>query len=85
MRTSRAFVDCDAVIQELDKHWPEVAKEKYSKGDERIYLRIAGLTETALKHAKAVRENDHSGIASTADANSSTDIDRLVSRLLGRQ
>ena len=84
IRTSRAFLDCDAVIQELDRHWPEVAKEKHGKGDERIYQRLAGRTGTAIDNARAVRENDHKHVADTADANSSTEVYRIVGRLLGQ-
>jgi len=83
VRESRSHSGCDSVERRLNPHWRGLCKQDYRKGDERIYARISHLTETAIGNAKLVRETDHRDVANTADANSSTEVYRLVSYLLG--
>ncbi len=84
-RTSHAFIDCDAVIVELDKHWQTAFGQPYSKGDERIYERLASRTSDAPENARNVREQDRDAEPDIAECNSSTEVYRLVARLVGGQ
>jgi hypothetical protein len=81
-RTARAFEDCEAVIQRLNKHWKKQHKEPYRKNDERVYYRISDHTQTAISNARWVRENHHGDVDNTADCNSSTEVYRLVGHLI---
>ena len=82
LRSKKAFHHCDAVIVDLNKKWEKHTKQKYQKGDKQIYERVLGLTQTAIDNARKVREIDHGGKEDTADCNSSTEVYRLVGRLL---
>jgi hypothetical protein len=84
LRSSQHFNGCDAVIQDLDKHWERAFRQPYAKNDEHIYEKLASRTSAALENAKDVREKDHGGKEDTADCNSSTEVYRLVGKLLGR-
>jgi hypothetical protein len=83
VRTSRAFKDCDAVIRELDKHWPQVSSAPYAKNDDRVFERLKDKLDNACKNARLVRETDHHD-DNTAECNSSTEVYQLVEHLLGR-
>jgi len=83
VRESRSHSGCASVEQRLNLHWRQLCRQVYRKGDERVYARICHLTGTAIGNAKLVRETDHRDVANTADANSSTEVYRLVSYLLG--
>lgn len=80
-RRGRSYRDCAAVIVELSKHWQDHCNCEYRKNDEQIYVRICDLTSTAIANAQWVRETHHTGTASVADANSSTEVYLLVKRL----
>jgi hypothetical protein len=82
-RTGAGFLNGDAVIARLNKCWNERFQTNYDKADERIYHRLANLTDQAIANAQWVRECHHSG-ANVIDANSSTEVDGLVGKLLGK-
>ncbi len=82
---SAAFDNCDKVIDELNKrgNWPTVQKAPYSKSADHFDKLIDKLP-TALKNARDTREKAHKVVDSTADANSSTEMYKLVGYLLGQ-
>lgn len=80
-RTSRAFKDCDAVIVDL-KHWNRQFQREYEKSDPRIFSRLTDLLTAGLKNSRSVREQDHADQPDIADCNSSTEVYRLISRLV---
>lgn len=82
VRESRAHNTCDSVIGRLHVHWRRLCGQDYRKNDKQVYARISALTESAIDNAILVRETDHRHVANTADANSSTEVYRLVSHLL---
>jgi hypothetical protein len=82
-RTKKAFADCDAVIKALNKHWQSGLGQDYEKNDEKVYERLTSRTETAIDHARNVREQDWAASADIIDCNSATDVYLLVGRLLG--
>ncbi|NIA15638.1 MAG: hypothetical protein GWP08_16365 [Nitrospiraceae bacterium] len=81
-RTSRHFNDCDAVITELNKHWKECFGNTYEKAADTIYKKLSSRTQTAATHAKDVLRWDHGGCSEVAKCNSSTEVYRLVEKLL---
>lgn len=81
-RKARPYGDCRAVIKQLNTHWRNHHGRKYEKNDDRIYERLRNLTRTAITNARSVREDHHQGCASTADCNSSTEVYRLVGRMV---
>ncbi len=83
-RPGAVFLNGDAVVARLNKCWNERFQTNYDKADERIYHRLAGLTDQAIANAQWVREHHHSG-ATVIDANSSTEVDLLVGKLLGKR
>jgi len=83
VRESRAHNGCDSVEARLNPHWRRLCEQDYRKGDERLYARLSHLTEAAMQNARVVREVDHRDKASMIEANSSTEVYRLVGRLLG--
>lgn len=83
VRQSRAYNDCDSVIVQLNNYWQNLCGQDYQKNDEHIYSRLSNLTQMAIENAKQVREVDHRGIINTADANSSTEVYKLVRYLIG--
>jgi hypothetical protein len=82
VRQSRAYNDCDSVIVQLNNYWQSLCGQNYQKNDEHIYSWVSSLTITAIENAKLVREIDHRDIINTADANSSTEVYKLVSYLI---
>lgn len=83
LRTSRKFNDCEAVIVELNKHWPQVSRTGYDKSDEQLFDRLSNRLETALHNARQVRETDHKH-PDLADCNSATEVYLLVEHFLNR-
>jgi hypothetical protein len=82
-RTCRSFADAAAAVQVLSAHSQRKCGKAYSKSDEQIYHLLKGFTEQALVNARTVREKDHNS-GPVADCNSSTEVDKLVSLLLGK-
>lgn len=82
-RTCRTFKDCDAVVAELSKHGPWAAGRPYDKSERDLYDALSPHTDTAIQNARLVREKDqHNG--PVEQCNSSTEVDLLVTYLLGR-
>ena len=80
-RTSRAFLDGKQAEAHLQgKHWRPAFGCDYDKNDPRIYERLSSRLNTAVTNAESVRERDHSQ-AHCQDANSSTDVYRLIRAL----
>ncbi len=82
VRQSRPYPDADQVVEALNKHWRTHFLCSYEKGDDQVFRRVEPRTRTALQNARLVRETDHAAAASSIDANSSTEVYRLVERLL---
>ncbi|MCI0460155.1 MAG: RloB family protein [Gemmataceae bacterium] len=82
VRTKKSFPDGNAVIAELNKHWPGAFGQDYEKNDEQLYARLANRTATAIDNARKVREQDWGSALDLVDCNSATDIYLLVERLL---
>ena len=82
-KTGTVFLDGDAVAARLNKHWKQKFSVDYDKADERIYHRLVDLLDQAIANAKWVREEHHSG-KEVIDSNSSTEVDLLVGKLLGK-
>jgi len=81
-KKGRSYKNGDAVIVELNKHWQKHCRQDYRKNDERVYDRVADRTPIAISNAKWVRKNHHRDRADTVDANSSTEVYRLVEHLI---
>jgi hypothetical protein len=82
-KTGRGFLHGDAVVAQLNKHWKQTFSVDYDKADGQIYRRLVNLLDQAMANAKWVREEHHSGKA-VIEGNSSTDVDLLVGKLLGK-
>lgn len=82
-RTATPFSNCGKVRERLNKHWQREFGRKYEKNDRDLYRRIQDRTATAIDNAKCVREHDFQDKQDTARCNSSTEVYRLVERLLG--
>lgn len=82
-RTAAAFIKCDKVIDRLNKHWQREFGGEYEKSDRDLYRRLRDHTTEAVENAKWVREQHFAGQPDTARCNSSTEVYRLVERLLG--
>jgi len=80
-RTAAAFINCDNVIEPLNKHWRREFGEKHQKSDEKVFDRLSRRVTDAIANAKSVREEHFDGIEDTAKCNSSTDVYRLVESL----
>ena len=81
VRSARPFADAGAVISELNRHWKTRFGRGYEKGDRAGFEAIIEHTQTAIKHAKVVREKDHAGKGDICKCNSATDLYLLVERL----
>ena len=82
-KRARAYQNCDKVIVQLNKHWQNHYQQDYQKGDDHLYRRLSPHTQKAIDNARWVRETHHQDKMNTADANSSTEVYRLVEKLLG--
>jgi len=82
-KTGRVFLDGAAAKSQLGTHWRKHFHKDYDKADERIYQRLAPLTDPAIANAQWVRKHHHSDRA-VINSNSSTDVDLLVGKLLGK-
>jgi hypothetical protein len=84
VRIARVFMDCDDVITHLNKHWQRRFGFDYDKADRYIFARLAEFVADAIENARWVRETHHALAHATADCNSSTEVYRLVGKLLGK-
>ena len=82
-KTGTGFLDGDAVAARLNNRWNQKFSLNYDKADRRIYHRLVDFMDQAIANAKWVREHHHSG-KDVVDSNSSTDVDLLVGKLLGK-
>jgi hypothetical protein len=80
-RTSRAFLDgkqAEAHLQHA--HWRSHFGCDYDKNDSHVYQRLSSRLDTAVANAESVLEKHHQQ-RSSKDANSSTDVYRLIRAL----
>jgi hypothetical protein len=82
-RTAAAFIDCDKVIEQLNKHWLREYGREYEKADRDLYRRLRDRTTGAVENARWVREQHFAGENDAIRCNSSTEVYRLAERLLG--
>jgi hypothetical protein len=81
-RAAAPFINCEKVVERLNRHWQREFGEEYEKGDRNLYRRVRDQTGEAVENAKYVREQHFADEPDTALCNSSTDVYRLVERLL---
>ena len=77
-KSGRVFYHCDAVIMELNKHWQKHFQADYDKADSRIFSRLAPRLNDALENSRWVRQGHHGLSTDIVQANSSTEVYRLV-------
>jgi hypothetical protein len=82
LRTTKAFRDADQVIECLSKEWKRAFNRDYDKADEELYECLLGRLDTAIANCEWARKNHER--TRVEDANSSTDVHRLIALLLGR-
>ena len=82
-RTTAPFAGARAVIVRLSKHWQKEYRTKYDKSAQDLYSRLSNRTPTAIANARWGKEIHHKD-RPVADCNSSTEVYRLVRRLLGQ-
>ena len=82
-RRAGHFLHGDAVVTELNKAWQKHLGRDYEKNDEHLYRRISDRTTVAITNARSVLETDHRN-KPCIEANSSTEVYKLVKRLLGQ-
>ncbi len=82
-RKARAYANCDRVIEKLNTHWNKHFGHDYVKSDKRIFDNTYDNIDDAMSNAEWVRDNHHGEIKETADANSSTDVYKLIKYLRG--
>ena len=80
-KQERPYLNGDAAETELNRHWRTHFNREYAKGDETIYLRLRQYMNTALTNAQWVLEQHHQN-GQCSQSNSSTEIYRLIRRLL---
>lgn len=81
-KTARRVADAREMIDTLSKIWQREFQTPYTKNDPRLYDRLADLTETAIENARQVREQHFPAGTHRADRNSSTEVYKLVDRLM---
>ena len=81
-KTARRVADAKEMIAVLSKRWQSEFQNPYSKNDPRLYDRLGDLTETAINNARKVYEQHFPPGTDRADRNSSTEVYKLVDRLL---
>ncbi len=82
-RRAGFFMNSDSVVTELNKAWRKHLKRDYEKNDEQIYHRLSDRTDCAIANAQWVLETHHHG-KRCMDANSSSEVYKLVGHLLGQ-
>ncbi|MCX7424686.1 MAG: RloB family protein [Planctomycetia bacterium] len=82
-RTAKSFADADAVIRALNKHWRKHHHQDYAKSDSGVHSRLATHTEDAIENARWVSKSHRWDSPDTIDRNSSTDVFKLVTLLMG--
>ena len=80
-KTTRVYLDCDAVIRDLDPKWKSHFDRDYDKAEPEIFRLVSPLTATAIVNARWSREEYNAG-RPILDSNPATDIYRIVERLL---
>jgi hypothetical protein len=81
-KTTNSYLDCDAVVRELDPHWQSHFARDYDKAETQIFRLLFALTATAIANGRWTREEYHSN-RPILDCNAATDVYRFVERLLG--
>ena len=78
IRSSLQFNDCNAVIEELNKHWKIHFHIEYDKSDRRLYDKLITRMRAAIDNAKEVREQDHPNQTDIIDCNSATEFYKVL-------
>ncbi len=81
VKQGRPYLDGDSAEKELKKHWSAHFRQDYNKADDGIYMRLRKFIGSAVANAEWVLETHHQATSSRA-CNSSTDLYRLISRLM---
>jgi len=81
-KTTDTYLNCDAVVRDLNPHWKSRFDRDYDKAEPKIFRLVSSLTATAITNARWAREEYHSK-RDILDCNAATDVFRLVQRLLG--
>jgi hypothetical protein len=81
-KTTKPYLDCDAVFRDLNPHWKSQFARDYEKTEASIFKMLSSLTVTAIANARWARETHHSN-RPILDCNPATDVYRFVEQLLG--
>ena len=79
----RHFKDCDTLIIELNKQWPDVCKTEYDKADKDIFDRLSTRLELAREQALAIDLYNMTTHGSARRVNPSTQVYELIAMLIG--
>lgn len=75
-------LDAKGAFEALNEQWMKHVKREYRKSDGAVYASVAERTPKAIKNARWVREKHHRDVQDARNANSSTEVYRLVECLL---
>jgi hypothetical protein len=81
-KTTNTYLDCDAVVRDLNPHWKSQFARDYEKAEASIFKMLSSLTANAIANARWARENYHSK-RYILDCIPATDVYLLVEQLLG--
>ncbi len=81
-KTTNTYLDCDAVVRDLNPHWKSRFARDYEKAERNIFTMLFPLIATAIANARWARENYHSN-RPILDCRPATEVYGFVERLLG--
>lgn len=81
-KTTKSYLDCAAVVRDLNPCWKSHFAREYDKADSSILRQLSALTTAAIENAQWGREEYHAN-RPIRDCNAATDVYRFVKRLLG--
>ena len=82
-RSMGAIRDCDALLVLLHKHWNKHWGRDYEKSDSDVYTFLRSKTDDAIENAAFALDNHRKNGKDVINANSSTQVHELVTRMLG--
>ncbi|MBN2023009.1 MAG: RloB domain-containing protein [Pirellulales bacterium] len=85
VQTAQHFLHANAVIRELNKYWKREFGRDYEKNDNQVFRRLQQWLDQAIKNAATIWEGHPwpPDQQQAEDRNSSTEVFKLVQRLLG--